>query len=210
MAAVGIAAAVVAKAEPMFSPAAVAAVKAALVVVKAVAAAIAIVGIVTAPVVTTPRAAVIIPRVGRVTEIVIATGTAIVMAVAIEAEIVIATEIATATAIAIEIYMSIALRALTTTRITATMAIAPAPTSVVTGTASSPARTMRAEDRAMIRSVRTFTGKAPPASSLFSAPEALTNRLIATASCVAMMKATDATKCTGAFADSGALASIQD
>jgi hypothetical protein len=180
---------------PTFSPAAVAADRAALVVAKALAATTAIVGIGTAQV-TTPRAAVITLRVGRVTEsgteTVIATGTATAIAIAIEAE----TEIVIATAIAAGIYMSIATRAFTSRRIMATMAIARAPTSVVTGTASSPGRTMRAADKAMIRSVHTFTGKALRVFSLSLAPETLTNWLIGTASCVAMMKVTDATNYT--------------
>jgi hypothetical protein len=167
----------------MFSPAAVAAVKVALVVVKTVAAAL------------------ITLRVGVVTEIVIAME----MAVAIEAEIVTATEIATGTGIVTGLCTSIAPRALTTTRTMVTMATAPAPTSEVTATAFSPARAMRAADRTMTRSVRTFTGRALPASSLFSAAEALTNWRIATASCVAMMKATGATECTGGVADNRAL-----
>lgn len=171
----------------------VSALEAAVAPVRAVVAAIAIVGIEIAPVAAT-RAMAIVRRVGPETEIVIAKGTA----AGIGAEIGIETERANGTAIVTATFWSIAARAFTSRRTMATMDTAQTPTSEVTRTACTPALTMRAEDKATIRSVHTFTGKALPVSSPFSAAEALTNKPIAMAFCGAMTKATTTTKGTEA------------
>ncbi|PYS85528.1 MAG: hypothetical protein DMF67_00840 [Acidobacteria bacterium] len=83
-------------------------------------------------------------------------------------------------------------------QITAAMAIALTPTTGVTRTACTPARTMRAAGKAMNRSAHTFTGTGPAASSLFSATAALISRLTGTASFAAMRKGISIMKRTSA------------
>ena len=84
---------------------------------------------------------------------------------------------------------TITARASISPRIMAAMVIARTLTSVVTKTAYTRARRMRSAGKATTRNVHTFTSMARPASSLFSAVGAHTNKLIETASCAAMKKA---------------------
>ena len=192
----------------VFGTAAVAAVKVAVATIHKPAAPTTIEVIAIAPLATTLGAAVITRRPGCVTEIAteiatvteIASGSDIAITIACEIAIVLLTACITSTACAFINH-----------RTMATIAIAPTPMMRVTAMACSRARTMRAEDKIMIRSVRTSTNTALPASSLFSAVVAVINKPIAMAFCVVTMKATKTTSpisAAGAFTDSTRIADV--
>ena len=171
-------------------------------------AATAVVGIVSAPVITVLGPVVATHRVGLVTVVETATEIATETEIVIEIGIKIVTVIVTVIGIEIGIVMiaSIAAHAFTSPRIMAAMDIAPTLMTGAIRMAYTRAQTTRAGGRAMTRSVHTFTGMALMASLLLSVTEAVIKRLIGMASYVVMKKDSNTTRCTSmvgeAFIDS--------